>query len=124
MNLPVTDRLIRIGKWLFWLNAAVWLALGIWSMVRIGEDTVGGNVTLWIIAILMLGNVVAFLWCSFAIQKQATWYRFAVIAILAVNLILTFTDQFGLFDFLTLLLDLILLGIVLILHQRRGRHWL
>ncbi|MBK7897859.1 MAG: hypothetical protein IPJ90_23840 [Anaerolineaceae bacterium] len=41
-----------------------------------------------------------------------------------VNIILTFTDQFGLFDFLTLLLDLVLLALVLLLHQRRGFHWL
>ena len=125
MNLPNSDKLIQMGRWLFWLNAAVWLTFGIMSMVRIGssgEDT--AVTTLWIIAILMLGNVAAFLWCSWAIQKQAVWYRFAVTAVLAVNILLTFTDQFGLFDFLTLLLDLILLGLVLVLHRQRSRHWL
>ncbi len=124
MNIPDSDRLIQFGKWLFWLNAAVWLAFGIWSMVRIGNGGVGSSSTLWLIAILMLGNMVAFLWCSWAIQKQAARYRFGIIAILAVNIFLTFTDQFGLFDFLTLLLDLVLLVIVLTLHQRRGGHWL
>jgi hypothetical protein len=44
--------------------------------------------------------------------------------VLAVNILLTFTDQFGLFDFLTLLLDLVLLALVLLLHQRRGFRWL
>ncbi|MCC6602303.1 MAG: hypothetical protein IT327_03775 [Anaerolineae bacterium] len=43
---------------------------------------------------------------------------------LAVNILLTLTDQFGLFDFLTLLLDLVLLALVLLLHQRRGFRWL
>lgn len=124
MKLPNTDKLIQIIKWLFWLNAAVWLTFGIWSMVRIGRDAPGGAVTFWVIAILMLGNMAAFLWCSWAVQKQASWYRFTVIAVLAVNILLTFTDQFGLLDFLTLLLDLVLLALVLLLHQRRGFHWL
>ncbi len=121
---PDSDKLIQLGKWLFWLDAAVWLTFGIWSMVRIRNGGVGSPATLWVIAILMLGNVAAFLWCSWAIQKQPGWYRFTIIAILAVNIILTFTDQFGIFDFLTLLLDVILLGIMLILHQRRSNQWL
>ena len=121
---PDSDKLIQLGKWLFWLDAAVWLTFGIWSMVRIRNGGVGSPATLWVIAILMLGNVAAFLCCSWAIQKQPGWYRFTIIAILAVNIILTFTDQFGIFDFLTLLLDVILLGIMLILHQRRSNQWL
>ena len=124
MHLPDSDKLIQIGKWLFWLNAAVWLIFGIWSMVRIGNSEGGTAVTLWIIAILMLGNVAAMLWSSWAIQKQAAWYRFAVIVILVANILLTITDQFGIFDLLTLLLDLILLGTVLVLHRRRSHHWL
>lgn len=124
MNLPDSDRLIQLGQWLFRLNAAVWLTFGIWSMVRIGNGGVGSPATLWVVAILMLGNVVAFLWCSWAIQKQPSWYRFAIMAILAVNIILTFTDQFGIFDLLTLLLDIFLLGVMLILHQRRSNQWL
>lgn len=124
MTLPDSDRLIRIGKWLFWLNAAVWLTFGIWRMVRIGNGSTINPLTLWGIAILMLGNTAAFLWCSWAIQKQPSWHRFTIIAILAVSIMLTFTDQFGIFDFLTLLLDIILLGLMLILHQRRSSHWL
>ena len=124
MKLPDTDRLIQLIKWLFWLNAAVWLAFGIGSMVRIGTGAPGGTAVLTIIAVLMLGNVAAFLWCSWAVQKQASWYRFTVMAVLAVNILLTFTDQFGLLDFLTLLLDLVLLALILILHTRRSGQWL
>ncbi len=123
MKLPNTDRLIQIIKWLFWLNAAVWLTFGIWSMVRIGEGAPGKAVTLWVIAILMLGNVAAFLWCSWAVQKQAGWYRFTIMAVLAANILFTFTDQFGLLDFLTLLLDVVLLALVLVLHIWRLGQW-
>ncbi|MCB8976571.1 MAG: hypothetical protein H6657_04015 [Ardenticatenaceae bacterium] len=124
MKLPDTDRLIQLIKWLFWLNAAVWLAFGIGSMVRIGAGAPGGTAVLGLIAILMLMNVAAFLWCSWTVQKQASWYRFTIMAVLAVNILLTFTDQFGLLDFLTLLLDLILLALVLLLHAKRSRAWL
>lgn len=116
MTLPSPHQLIQLSKWLFWLNAAVWLIFGIWSMVRIGSGAPGGAV-LWVIAILMLGNVAAFLWCSWAVQKQAGWYRFGVTAVLAINILLTFTDQFGIFDLLTLLLDLVLLACILIIFR-------
>lgn len=92
--------------------------------MRIGNDSPVNALTLWGIAILMLGNTAAFLWCSWAIQKQPSWYRYAIIGILSVNIILTFTDQLGIFDLLTLLLDIVLLGLMLILHQRRSSHWL
>ena len=124
MRLPDSDKLIQLCKWLFWLNAAVWLTFGIWSMVRIGNSAPESMTILWVIAILMLGNVTAFLWCGWAVQKQASWYRFTIMAVLAVNIVLTFTDQFGLFDFLTLLLDFVLSGLVLVLHGRRSQQWL
>ncbi|MAT96682.1 MAG: hypothetical protein CL608_06020 [Anaerolineaceae bacterium] len=124
MNLPETDKLIHLGQRLFWLNAAVWLIFSLWSMAWVGQGTISSTVTIWIVAILMIGNAVAFLWCSWAIQKQADWYRYIVIAILGVNILLTFTDQFGIFDFLTLLLDLVLLGLMLVLHRRRSQQWL
>lgn len=40
-------------------------------------------------------------------------FHLAIITVLVVNIVLTFTDQFGIFDLLTLLLDLILLALVL-----------
>ena len=82
-------------------------------MGRIDSGTPAGPITLWVIAILMLGNVAAFLWCSWAVQKQSRLYHVMIIAILGVNIFLTFTDEFGLMDLLTLLLDLVLLALVL-----------
>ena len=104
---------VQWSKRLFWLNTAVWLTLTIFSIGRIGGDAPGGPVTLWIITILMLGNAAAFLWCSWAVQKQNRLYHFIIIAILGANIFLTFTDEFGLMDLLTLLLDLALLALVL-----------
>ncbi len=45
--------------------------------------------------------------------RRRVWYYFAL-AVLAVNIVLTVTDQFGAFDLATLLLDLILLGLLVI----------
>ncbi|MBP6470897.1 MAG: hypothetical protein KBE23_14785 [Chloroflexi bacterium] len=38
---------------------------------------------------------------------------YVALAVLLVNIVLTVTDQFGLFDLLTLLLDLIILALLL-----------
>lgn len=119
-----TDKMIQLSKWLFWLNAAVWLTFGIWSMMRIGSNSDVNPITLWAIAILMLGNTAAFIWCGWAVQKQASWYRYTILLVLFVNILLTFTDQVGLFDILTLLLDLILLVLLLMLFQQRNGRWL
>ncbi|WP_420628030.1 hypothetical protein [Candidatus Leptofilum sp.] len=119
-----TDKLTQFSKWLFWLNAAVWLGFAIWTMTGFFNNGARDALTFLIIGILMLGNAAVFLWCGWAVQKQANWYRFAVLTVLLVNIILTIPDQFGFFDFLILLLDFILLALVLILFRQYGLHWL
>ena len=48
-------------------------------------------------------------------------YLYAL-ALLAVNILLTLTDQFGLLDFLTLLLDLFILGLLLVAVRKYYFH--
>ena len=118
MKLLETNQLVKLSKWLFWLNTAVWLTFGIWSLIRIGNSAPDSRITLWVIAILMLGNATAFLFCGWAIEKQNHLLHIAIITVLVVNIVLTFTDQFGIFDLLTLLLDLILLALAFIRFRK------
>jgi len=95
------------------LNAIVWLLFGIISLLRLSARYSEQSFVLVIIAIMMFGNVIAMLLTAWLLGKQKKLFYILALIVLFVNIILTFTDQFGLFDFITLLIDLIILGLLL-----------
>jgi hypothetical protein len=97
----------------FYLNAAIWLSFGVWSLIRIMNQNPEQGTTTWIVALLMFGNVGAMLICGAGIGTGRVVFYYLAIFVLVVNIILTLTDQFGIFDLITLLIDLILLGILI-----------
>jgi hypothetical protein len=110
--------LIRAAQALFFLNAAIWLALGIWSLARMVNGNPGHAAAAVIIAILMFGNAAAMLLSGIGVGKrQRLFYYFAAV-VLAVNIVLTVTDQFGLLDLITLLIDVALAGILIAIMRK------
>jgi hypothetical protein len=105
-------RTVFFAQALFWLNAAIWLVFGLIGLMRLSNS---GNpsITLWVVAILMFGNVGAMLIAGFWLGRQSRWAFFFALAVLAVNILLTFTDQVGFFDIITAILDLGLFGLLL-----------
>jgi len=101
-----TSTTIIITQVLFSLNAAVWLALGIASLANPRIPGLTGQ----IIAILIFGNAGALLFCAYGIGKRKKWLFYAALALLVVNVLLTFSDQMGFYDWATLALDLVLVG--------------
>jgi hypothetical protein len=109
---------VRAAQALFYLNAAIWLLFGIWSLARLAGGESGMVITLLVVALLMFGNVAAMLCCGWGLSRpQRRWYYLAL-AVVVVNVVLTVTDQFGLFDLITLLVDLVLLGLLLAVRKR------
>ena len=94
---------------LFILNAVVWLYLGTLSLVNPRIPGTLGQ----IIVILMIGNAGALLLCAYGLGKRKKWFYYAALAVLVVNILLTFSDQMGVIDWSTLVLDLVLLGFLL-----------
>ena len=70
-----------------------------------------------IVAIFMLGNAVAMFISGLLIYRRIKWGYYFSVAVVALNIILTFTDQFGIADFLTLLVDIVLLMILISLSN-------
>ncbi len=95
------------------LNAAIWLSFGTISLIRMKANTSLPDFVLLIIAVLMLGNAGAFLLSAWALRTRLRGAFWLTLTVLLVNIVLTFTDQFGWFDFATLLLDLIIFGLLL-----------
>lgn len=105
-------RPVRAAQGLFFLNAVIWLSFGVVSVLRLGDNP-EQLVTAVIVAVLMVGNVGAMLLAGFSLGRLTRWSYIFALAVLLVNIVLTFTDQFGIFDLLTLLLDLLLFGLLL-----------
>jgi hypothetical protein len=101
---------LRIAQALFFLNAAIWLVFGITSLGRITNDSPSGQITALVVGILMFGNAAAMLLSGLLIGKGKRRYYFLAAAVLTINIILTFTDQVGLLDWITLAIDLALAG--------------
>lgn len=103
---------VKTAQILFFVNAAIWLLIGSVSLTRIFANSSGQHVTAWVIAILMIGNVAAMLIAGIGIGKRKRWLYYFGILVLFVNIILTITDQFGIVDFVTLVIDVLLLGLL------------
>jgi hypothetical protein len=107
--------LIRMTQALFLFNAVIWLVITIASLVRLDSNSA---ITPWIIAILMLGNVAAFLLSSWGVGTGQKRFLALALVVLAINILLTITDQVGFLDIATLAIDLILIGLVIGVWRR------
>jgi hypothetical protein len=69
----------------------------------------------------MSGNAAAMLGSGFRLGKQQKRFYYFALAALVVNTILTLTDEYGIFDFITLIIDAGLWGL-LIADRKRYSH--
>jgi hypothetical protein len=98
------------------LNGLIWLLLAIFTLLRLD----GARPGMIVVAVLMVGNAGAMLLAARLITRRRRIFYLFTLALLLVNIFLTFADQFGLLDLLTLLVDLVLLSILLL----RWHHFL
>jgi hypothetical protein len=106
--------IVKIAQALFFLNTLIWIIIGVISLVRVMDSYPERAVMAAIIAVMMFGNALCMLICGLWLGKPGKASFFFALAVLAINIILTFTDQFGWTDFGTLLIDLTILGLLLV----------
>lgn len=102
------------AKALFLVNAAIWLLIGVATLARTAAIGSGQLAMMLLIAILMFGNVGAMVVASIGIGKRKRWAFYFGCSVLLVNIVLTFTDQFGFLDLITVVFDLLLLGLLVV----------
>jgi hypothetical protein len=105
--------IVKIAQALLFLNAFIWLVFGVISLVRVMDGYPEKAVTVVVIGVMMFGNALLMLVSGLWIGKARKLSFFFALSVLAINIILTFTDQFGVYDFATLVIDLIILGLLL-----------
>jgi hypothetical protein len=115
-NTPV---IVITARWLFILLGTIWLVFGVFSITRIGSlSSSVPPVMLWIIAILMLVNALLFFWIGWGIGRGNRLYFYFGLILLAGNIFLTFTDEFGSFDLITLIINIVLLVLLIVGHSK------
>ncbi len=107
-------KLLRVTRWLFFANALLWVIFGMASIWRLQANA---NISMGlavVLAVFMSGNALAIFLSGFLLGKG---YKFAfnfALMVLAVNIFLTITDQVGLWDAVTLLIDLALVTLLFV----------
>jgi len=107
----------KIAQGMFVLNALIWLAFGTYTLIGMA-GRYPNQITLHVVGIMMLGNVGAMALSGVLLSRQNKWFYYFAMFVLVINILLTFTDQVGFFDFATLAIDLVLFGILISIRKQ------
>jgi hypothetical protein len=109
---------MRVAQALFYANAAIWVVLAAATVWRMAGGSPEQRASAVVIAVLMLGNAGAMLVSGVGLGRPSRLSYLLAVAVLLVNIVLTVTDQVGLLDVLTGVLDLVLLGFLIAVRKR------
>jgi len=114
---------VILARALLDLNAAIWLLLGVMTVVQGTGGGLGGPAATWILASLTAGNAAVMLWFGLHLGKGGRYTGAFAVLFLLTNIVLTVTDEFGVFDLITLVLDGVILALVIgvLVRGRRTR---
>ena len=110
--------MLKLTQVLFFANAIVWFLFGVMGLISVIE---AGSMLRWILAIMMMANAAVMLWFGVTIVDGQAQVFFLAILYTALNAVLSITDQFGWVDFLILLLNLCLLGLLFVTRHRMNQ---
>jgi hypothetical protein len=111
--------IVTAARWLFVCLGLIWLGFGVWNIMRIAAQATNAPVALlWIVGILMFVNALLLCWIGWGIGRGNRLYFYFGLLLLAVNVFFTFTDQFGAFDLLTLIINLVLMVLLVAGHSK------
>jgi len=98
----------QLTRYLFLLTAVILIVLGIGSLLRVNTNP--ARTALYIFyGLAMFGDAAAMLFCGLQLTKRTKLIFYFSAFVLALNIFLTIFDQFGLADFLFVLLNIVTL---------------
>lgn len=115
--------ILHVQRTLYALNALIWFLFGCITLFT-GKRGDASAVTMLITGVMMFGNAGVLLYLGWRILYQKIPDLIIAAAVLGLNILLTFTDQMGFFDWATLVLDLVLavlLGVTIVQAFRDRR---
>lgn len=108
---PLATASMKAAGGLFFLMAIIWGIFGITSLLR-------GLSSGAMLAALMFVNATLYLWAGWGIRRRKKRFYFLGIVVLALNIVLTFTDQMGFYDWSTLCIDLAALILLIVARSQ------
>jgi hypothetical protein len=82
----------RTAQILLFVNVAIWVAFSTWTFIYLSSGSAEQNIGYLVVALLMLGNACAFLLAGLGLGKPSRLTWLFALAVLIVNILLTFTD--------------------------------
>jgi hypothetical protein len=110
--------LVWVTRGLFIVNAAIWCVFAILLMTKTTHLGLNAQVFSWIVAVLMVGNAGVMLFLSWGIGKRHRWLFYFALVFLAVNIVLSITDEVGAADLITMAIDIALFALVILTRRR------
>ncbi|NWG35458.1 MAG: hypothetical protein HXY42_13580 [Chloroflexi bacterium] len=95
----------QLTRYGFSLTAAILIAFGIGSLIRIGANPAGAGLYAFYAALMFL-DAAFMVFCAFQLHKGTKFFFYFSVFVLAVNILLPLFDQFGLPDLLFVLSNL------------------
>jgi uncharacterized membrane protein YgdD (TMEM256/DUF423 family) len=107
-----TPRVVTALRILFVVNAALWIALGAFTLSRMASGSSEQASVAGILAAMMAAYALVLCFVAWSLgRRKKIFYYFAVLVVLG-TIVLTFTDQFGLADIIGLALNVGLLALL------------
>jgi len=115
---PRAPRAVVTAQILFFILAATWLLFGVLSLIRMVNGATDQTITMWVVAVLVVVNAGAMLVAGLGCGSGNRLFYYFALVLLVANLVLTVTDQFEIFDLITLLIDAALLVLLMATRKR------
>ena len=106
----------QLTRYFFLFTVVILAVFGIGSLLRINENP-DRTILYTFYALAIFGDAAAISLCVWLLIKRTKFGFYLSVVVLALNIFLTIFDQFGMVDFLFLLLNLVTL-ILLILARK------
>jgi len=105
-----------LTRYLFLFTVAILVVFGIGSLLRIADNP-DRTVLYAFYALVMYGDAAAMAFCAWQLSRKTKLIFFASVFVLALNILPTIFDQFGLADLLFLLLNLATLVFLIVARK-------
>lgn len=104
-------RLILLIKFFLGIFVLEWIAFAILATMNRIPSLEMTSGLIFILTVLMLGNAAIFGVCAWGFEKKG--FATFTLVWLVINIILTFTDEFGFYDLVNLIINLLALLLVI-----------
>ena len=119
---PTPLRPLRAAQLLLLINGLLWIGLAVYSLLRFPFGDVH-QFAAWVVIGLMFANALILLLVAWGLGRGSRFLYWLGLAQVMLNLILSVTDQIGLWDLLVLLLNAIILALLFAQRRRFGVKW-